>query len=67
MPAESVILQSHHVFEQVVFGDHPLVKRLVEAGYLAKDESLYHLYLPSGGGLAEDLDTSPHPRCQVQV
>lgn len=60
MPAESVILQSHHVFEQVVFRDHPLVKRLVEAGYLAKDESLNRLYLPFGGGLAEDLDTSPH-------
>ena len=60
MPAENAILQSHHVFEQVVFRDHPLVKKLVEAGYLAKDESLNRLYLPFEGELADDLDTSPH-------
>lgn len=60
MPAKNPILQSHHVFEQVVFRDHPLVKKLVEAGYLAKDESLNRLYLPFEGELADDLDTSPH-------
>jgi len=60
MPAENAILQSHHVFEQVVFRDHPLVKKLVEAGYLTKDESLNRLYLPFEGELADDLDTSPH-------
>lgn len=60
MAAGQVILQSHHVLEQNLFRDHPLLKRLDELKLIEKDSSANRIYLPVEGELAEDIEASPH-------
>ncbi|MDA8520419.1 AHH domain-containing protein [Acidovorax sp. NCPPB 4044] len=60
MPANDVILQSHHVIEQSLFRDHDLLKKLVEHGLIDEHTSANRLYLPVDGTLADELETSPH-------
>ncbi|MGE6334434.1 XVIPCD domain-containing protein [Stenotrophomonas sp. NPDC077659] len=60
MSTVKTILQSHHVLEQALFSNSPLLKRLDQFNLLDKDASANRLYLPVKGYLADDLDTSPH-------
>ncbi|MFA0924967.1 AHH domain-containing protein, partial [Xanthomonas fragariae] len=60
MPASNVILHSHHVIEQSIFRRNPLLKKLVEHGFIDQDISTNRLYLPVEGSLADELETSPH-------
>ncbi|MBK0012804.1 XVIPCD domain-containing protein [Stenotrophomonas sp. S41] len=60
MSTAKTILQSHHVLEQALFSNSPLLKKLDQFNLLDKDTSANRLYLPVKGYLADDLDTSPH-------
>ncbi|WP_367682976.1 AHH domain-containing protein, partial [Xanthomonas citri] len=60
MPANQVILHSHHVIEQDVFRDHLLLNKLTEHGLIDEHASANRLYLPVDGKLADAIETSPH-------
>ncbi|CAD0320103.1 hypothetical protein CFBP2533_15460 [Xanthomonas hortorum pv. pelargonii] len=60
MPANNVILQSHHVIEQSILQRHPLLVELVKNGLIDEHASANRLYLPVDGKLAEAIETSPH-------
>ncbi|WP_159093931.1 XVIPCD domain-containing protein [Stenotrophomonas sp. ZAC14D2_NAIMI4_6] len=60
MQSNGVILQSHHVLEKSLFVNNELLDKLVERGLIDPDSSANRLYLAVNGGLAEDLEASPH-------
>ncbi|WP_042830063.1 AHH domain-containing protein, partial [Xanthomonas citri] len=60
MPANDVILQSHHVIEQSLLERHPLLVELVKNKLIDEHASANRLYLPVDGKLANEMETSPH-------
>ena len=56
----TVILQSHHVIEQVQLESNELLKRLKESKLFDMDSSRNRLYLPVDGQLADDMASTPH-------
>ncbi|WP_407370185.1 AHH domain-containing protein [Xanthomonas campestris pv. campestris] len=60
MPAQPVILQSHHVIEQSLFSKDPILKELVDNGLIDEHASSNRLYLPVDGKLADQLELTPH-------
>lgn len=60
MSSSKVILQSHHVVEQVQLRDVELLRVLERHGLFDIDDSRNRLYLPVDGRLADDIESSPH-------
>ncbi|MFA0923613.1 AHH domain-containing protein, partial [Xanthomonas fragariae] len=60
MPTSNVIFHSHHIIEKSIFRRSPLLKKLIEHGFIDQDISTNRLYLPVEGSLADELETSPH-------
>ncbi|MDV2453725.1 AHH domain-containing protein, partial [Xanthomonas hortorum NBC5720] len=60
MPANSAILQSHHVIEQSTSQRHPLLVELAKHGLMDEHASANRIYLPVDGKLADEIETSPH-------
>ncbi len=60
MSSSSVVLQSHHVIDTAQLKTSDLLKKLVEDRLINLDSPRNRLYLPVEGGLADEIQSSPH-------